>query len=471
VAESKSIITIDVVDDKFKEFAELFEKYKAALDELPGKWQKVCKAINTDGMKAAVKQQEALRITSLGAGKATGIVAGNTSKIAKSVKEATLGMAKWVGLGGLFAGGVAGAAMLFDRLALTAGEGRRESQGLGITTGEHRAEKISYGRVVDVDPLLARINAMQNSIAENYKFGLVGLSQNEFGKDKTAADILPRLLPALQKLFKETGGKRELLQARGALDFLSYEELTRLSKFTKEELDGLEKNNQARRKELELSDETQRKWQDMSDSLTVAKIQVQTVLIDGLAKVAPVLGKISGSIIKTVETELILGAVAVKKWLAPNGKQESSGKYKLTPENGNKFSGIESKYGLPPGTLASIEHTESRGKLDAISPKGAQGPFQFMPDTAKQYGLTNPQDEMQAADAAGRYMRDMLKKYHGDMSKALAAYNEGPGNVDKGRMPAETRDYVAKTLPPITITLNNQTGGNVFATVNGLSPQ
>ena len=87
-----------------------------------------------------------------------------------------------------------------------------------------------------------------------------------------------------------------------------------------------------------------------------------------------------------------------------------------------------------------------------LSPAGAQGHFQFMPDTAKQYGLADPNDLPQSADAAGRYFRDLSGKYGGDVRKMLAAYNWGPSNVDrKGleKMPAETRDYVETIAPQL----------------------
>jgi hypothetical protein len=483
----KSILEVDVKDEAFKAFTDLFKKYETALGQMPATWAKMNKEIaassnpfkkiddaakrTDENLSSAVKRQDALRKQALGSGKAMGGVESSTIKIAKSIKETTLGLAKWAGLGGLFAGGLAGTALLFDRLAVTAGEGRRSAQGLGISTGEHEAEKISYGRIIDVDSLLGRINVMQHDATQAYKFGLAGMASSQYSTDKNASQVLPPLLKSMRQLFLDTKGNRQILEARGALDILSYDELQRLSMFSKEELDGLEKNNSARAKELQLSDDTQRKWQDISDSLSVAKVQIETVLIDGLAKVIPVLAKISNPIIKKVETDLILGAIAVKKFLGPKTKQESSGLIKSA--SSNKLSAIESQFGLPKGTLSSIEHTESRGKLNSISSKGAKGPFQFMDPTASQYGLQGNDvfDEMKSATAAAKYIRDLLKKYHGDMSKALAAYNEGPGNFDKGRMPAETRNYVAKTLPPIAVNIYNNTGGDMFRTVNGMNPQ
>ncbi len=107
----------------------------------------------------------------------------------------------------------------------------------------------------------------------------------------------------------------------------------------------------------------------------------------------------------------------------------------------------EEQYGLPAGTLMKIGGIESSFKSGLVSPKGAEGYFQFMPATAKAYGLTDPNNFEQSADAAGRYMRDNLKKYNGNINLALADYNGGPKAVDalaRGKPWRETEDYLKK---------------------------
>jgi hypothetical protein len=109
------------------------------------------------------------------------------------------------------------------------------------------------------------------------------------------------------------------------------------------------------------------------------------------------------------------------------------------------FKWLERTYGLPEGTLDKMWKKESNRGQNMLSPAGAQGHFQFMPETAKQYGLTDPNDLGQSSRSAAQYMGDLLRKYGGDFGKALAAYNWGPGNVDRkglGAAPLETRNYV-----------------------------
>lgn len=102
------------------------------------------------------------------------------------------------------------------------------------------------------------------------------------------------------------------------------------------------------------------------------------------------------------------------------------------------------KYGVPADLLAAQIQAESGWRPDARSPAGALGISQFMPGTAKGYGI-NPLDPLQSIDAQGKMMGSLLKSYKGDVAKALAAYNAGAGAVKKyGGVPpfAETQNYI-----------------------------
>lgn len=102
------------------------------------------------------------------------------------------------------------------------------------------------------------------------------------------------------------------------------------------------------------------------------------------------------------------------------------------------------RYGLPVHLVRSVMAAESAGRADAISPKGAIGLMQLMPDTAKDLGV-DPHDPAQNVDGGTRYLRDLLVKFDGRLWLALAAYNAGPGAVQKyGTIPPyrETINYV-----------------------------
>lgn len=107
----------------------------------------------------------------------------------------------------------------------------------------------------------------------------------------------------------------------------------------------------------------------------------------------------------------------------------------------------ERKYGLPEDTLYKMAGIESGYTPNAKSPKGAMGWFQFMPATAKEYGLTDPSDLPSAADAAGRKMRDLLKKHGGNLDYALVDYNGGGRAVTalkNGKPWPESAGYLEK---------------------------
>jgi soluble lytic murein transglycosylase-like protein len=106
------------------------------------------------------------------------------------------------------------------------------------------------------------------------------------------------------------------------------------------------------------------------------------------------------------------------------------------------------KNGVRTDLVRAVMQVESGFNPGARSPKGAMGLMQLMPDTAKQYGVSNPYNPEDNVRAGVSYLRALLDRYDGSEELALAAYNAGPGAVDKHgeNVPPykETRDYVAR---------------------------
>ena len=104
------------------------------------------------------------------------------------------------------------------------------------------------------------------------------------------------------------------------------------------------------------------------------------------------------------------------------------------------------KHGVDPRLVAAVARRESAWRADVVSNKGAIGIMQLMPDTARYLGVTNAYDARENIFGGTRYLRTLLDTFNGDLDLALAAYNAGPGAVEKYRgIPPyrETRAYVA----------------------------
>lgn len=120
----------------------------------------------------------------------------------------------------------------------------------------------------------------------------------------------------------------------------------------------------------------------------------------------------------------------------------------IPPRYAAKIAELSARFDLSPSLLEALVWQESRWNENAVSPVGAQGLAQLMPGTARYLGV-NPRDPFANLEGGARYLREQLDRFGGDIEKALAAYNAGPGRVERaGGIPniRETKQYVASIM-------------------------
>ncbi len=143
----------------------------------------------------------------------------------------------------------------------------------------------------------------------------------------------------------------------------------------------------------------------------------------------------------------------VKTWKGWEERKAVSKNYDWA-KNQKKFDptirSVAKIYQLPHALLHAVITAESSYDPNAISRAGAVGLMQLMPETAKQYGVSNRRDPRQNIYGGSRYLRYLLKLFNNDLVLALAAYNAGEGTVKKygNKVPPykETRNYVNKVI-------------------------
>ncbi|ALL12871.1 lytic transglycosylase domain-containing protein [Caulobacter henricii] len=143
-----------------------------------------------------------------------------------------------------------------------------------------------------------------------------------------------------------------------------------------------------------------------------------------------------------------LSAVSLIAPPPPSSARPSRALATRTVASGTAIAKAADRSGLSPALIQAVAWRESRLDQSAVSPKGAVGTMQLMPATARDLGV-DPSDLDMNIDGGARYLSSMLRRFDGDLPLALAAYNAGPGAVERyGGVPPyrETREYVRSIL-------------------------
>lgn len=341
---AKSILDIEVNDEKFQKFQEQFAKYQAALKAMPRQWTKVGEDMN-GALDSAKTKVEKMGVSVGKIGATMGVVFGdainkidkmgvvmaknskeaarqfnemskNTGPLAKNITNATTQLLKWASLTSVF-GGLLGAGGLFGigRLAQGASDTRRQAQGYGVNSGELRAAQTNYGRYIDVEGTLSGITAAQYDLSKRHTFAGVGVNP----EGKTSAELMIEMLPKMAQAFKAAGpAGAQIAEARGFTQFVDIPTLVRLSKLNPDELQEAARGYSRDKGDLANSDATLRKWQEFNAQLDRAGSQIKAVLIDGLSPLVGPLAQLSKSVATAVAA--FLKSPQMGEWIESFGQ-------------------------------------------------------------------------------------------------------------------------------------------------------
>jgi methyl-accepting chemotaxis protein len=287
----KSVIEIDVLDEKFKAFQASFEKYKKSVDDQSKKWKEVNKTLE----EAEKKQKAFNKALQDGAQNLKGAV-GYTASIASNMASAAMSAAKWLtysAIGGGF--GLGG-------LASGASNLRREATGLGVSTSQLRAAR-TYGEpyLGGIEGVMSNIQRLQTTLTEQYKVGILGgsLGKNSFQN-------LPDILTKAREAIKASGGNIDVARALtpGLQDVMSEEQLQTVGNMKPDEFAKLISSLKTGANNFAVDEAKYESFRQFWVSLKEAGNIIENSLIKNLDSLTPQLTRLSKTIADAIDNLL-----------------------------------------------------------------------------------------------------------------------------------------------------------------------
>lgn len=402
---AKSIIEVDVNDEKFLSFMEKFNEYQAALEDLPEAWRASAQGIGDtaretskasseaegvtkaflDGVDAlnmmvnnldrintslddANKRQSDLNKKTAGSSSIFGKLKKDSKEFAGHIKDATVSLLSWGGIVGLFTG-VLGAGGLFglNRLASTASAQRFTSMGLNTSIGALDSTAINYQRAVsNPTATLGAIRDTQADLSQRWKFQAMGINN----PDRSPDQLLPEMIRAARSIFTQTGGTLQGANAYGLTSFFSIDDLNRFKNMSDAEIDAMEKRAKRDAQLLQITDEQARQWQDFNIQLDYSSQSIKNTFIRGLGPLTPGLTKLSDALSGAIDT--VIQSPELGKWIdGLAGGIQRFGDYLASPDFKNdveNFMVKVEKLGKVIGKVVDwiIGKTDTTGIIDGV---------------------------------------------------------------------------------------------------------
>jgi Transglycosylase SLT domain len=439
-------------------------------------------------------------------------------------------------------GGLAGAGTLFglDRLALSVAGQRRSSLGLGLSIGEQNAFGANFARLVDPGSFLSGVAGARFDVTQ--RVGLLGAGLTGGQLQGDTAEVGIALLQNLKRIADNTNPALfgQVIQARRLGGFVSPEDLERLRNTSPAEFAKLISRYGSDRGAFAVPQDVSEKWQEFTTQMARAGQGIENAFVRGLAPLTPGLTKLSAAVENVIRA--FLSSPALERWIGQVDKAlEKFAGYVGTPDfeqqvrtfveglgkiasavagavswvagsdpqvasqravatrnasqlRTDRASGRASAWsqftdilnGQSPAAIDNVmglvRRAENSGDT-AVSPKGAIGRYQVMPDLARRLGFDPNQltDPAYNERVARTFVEQLVRKYHGNVADVLAAYNAGEPRVDaylahpgdqRYALPRETQNYGRRVgypmAPDVNVKVENPAGANVIVSTNGL---
>lgn len=344
---AKSVVEIDVQDEKFQSFLEKFNEYQKALEALPEQWRGAVHGLGetaketervrgsteaitqafTDGVSAiasvndgldrlngnlekANKSQSELNKKTSGVRNFLNKASKDAKSLAGHIKDATTSLLSWGTVLGLFTG-LAGAGGLWgmNRLAGSASAQRFTAMGLGTTVGGLNSSAINYQKVLG-NPVstLGAIRDSQLDLSKRWTFNAMGVNPSQ-----DPATLLPQMIKSARDIFVRNGSTQQGAEAYGLTNYFTLDDLNRFKNMSDAEIDAMTKQAQKDSQRLQLTDQQLKQWQEFNIQLDRSRSSIENAFVKGLGPLTPSLEKLSDAF--SVALDELLKSPEIGRWI------------------------------------------------------------------------------------------------------------------------------------------------------------